>query len=52
MINGYLFLPYGSRVQPVAVILGCQLDSMWSEPQSRIGGHTCDLDLETERQGF
>jgi hypothetical protein len=28
---------------------GCGLDCIWDELQSRIGGHTCDLDLESGR---
>jgi hypothetical protein len=31
-------------------ILNCQLDYIWNELQSRNGEHTCDLDLETERE--
>ena len=30
-------------------ILGCQLDYIWNELQSRNGGHTCDPDLEAGR---
>ena len=30
-------------------IPGCQLDYIWNEIQSRIGGHTCDADLEAEK---
>lgn len=30
-------------------ILGCQLDYIWNELQSRKGGHTWDLDLEAGR---
>jgi hypothetical protein len=29
----------------VMAILGCQLDYIWNELQSRNGGHTCDPDL-------
>jgi hypothetical protein len=36
----------------VMVIPGCQLDYIWNELQSRIGGHTCDPDLEAERHKF
>jgi hypothetical protein len=32
------------------VIPGCQLDYIWNALQSGNGGHTCDADLETERQ--
>jgi hypothetical protein len=31
---------------------GCQLDSIWNELQSRIGGLTCDPDLEAGRYKF
>jgi hypothetical protein len=34
----------------VVAIPGCQLDYIWNELQSRIGGHSCDLDLEAGRQ--
>jgi hypothetical protein len=30
----------------VMAIPGCQLDYVWNELQSRIGGHTCDPDLD------
>jgi hypothetical protein len=30
--------------------LGCQLDSIWNELQSKNGGHTCDPDLEAGRE--
>jgi hypothetical protein len=33
-------------------IPGCQLDSIWNELQSRIGGLTCDPDLEAGRYKF
>ena len=36
----------------VVAIPGCQLDYIWNELQSRIGGLTCDPDLETGRQKF
>jgi hypothetical protein len=34
----------------VMAIFGCQLDYIWNELQSRNGGYTCDLDLETGGQ--
>ena len=34
----------------VMAISGCQLDFIWSELQSRNGGHTYDLELEAGRQ--
>ena len=33
-------------------ILGCQLDYVWNELQVRIGGLTCDPDLEAEKHKF
>ena len=37
------------REDSVMAILGCQLDYIWNELQSRNGGHTCDPDLEAGR---
>jgi hypothetical protein len=36
----------------VVAIPGCQLDYLWNELQSRIGGLTCDPDLEAGRHKF
>jgi hypothetical protein len=36
----------------VVVIPGCQFGYIWNELQSRIGGHTCDPDLEAGRHKF
>jgi hypothetical protein len=36
----------------VMAIPDCQLDYIWSELQSRIGGHIFDLDLEAGRYKF
>ena len=36
----------------VMAIPGCQLDYVWTELQVRIGGHTCDPDLEAGRHNF
>ena len=36
----------------VRAIPGCQLDYIWNELQSRIGGLTCDPDLEAGRHKF
>jgi hypothetical protein len=36
----------------VMFIPGCQLDYIWNELQSRIGGLTCDPDLEDGRHMF
>jgi hypothetical protein len=33
-------------------IPGCQLDYIWNELQPRIGGLTCDPDLEAGRYKF
>ncbi|KAL6050210.1 hypothetical protein STEG23_015218 [Scotinomys teguina] len=42
--------PSLTQILIVMVILGCQLDYIWSELQTRNGEHTCDLDLEAGRQ--
>jgi hypothetical protein len=36
-------------LQGVIIIPGGQLDYIWNEVQSRIGGLTCDPDLEAGR---
>jgi hypothetical protein len=33
------------REDSVMGIIGCQLDYIWNELQSRNGGHSCDPDL-------
>ena len=33
----------------VMAITDCRLDYIWNEIQFRLGGHTCDADLEAER---
>ena len=44
------FLHISLCLSPGMAILGCQLDYIWNELQSRNGGHPCDLDLEAGRQ--
>jgi hypothetical protein len=41
-----------SALSSVMAIPGCQLDSIWNELQSRIGGLTCDPDLKAGRHKF
>ena len=41
-----------ANINPVMAIPGCQLDYIWNELQSRIGGLTCYPNLETGRHKF
>lgn len=36
------------KLSIIMAISHCQLDCVWNETQSRLGGHTCDPDLEAE----
>ena len=48
--KSFLKTRQNSFVLIVMAILGCQLDCIWDELQSRNGGHTCDPNLEAGRQ--